>query len=93
MIQELINTFEELKKYDYFISIGKKGYIILKFQNEHFYHLIGLHKINLDIYFPKQCISKEKKYKYIKSHQNKFEHIFKRPNKGKLFIKKKNRNF
>lgn len=77
MLQELVETFEELKKHTYIINLGKKGYIVLKFENEHFYHLVGLHKINLDIYFPNKKMTKDKKYRYIKSHTNKFENVLK----------------
>jgi len=42
MVQELINTFEILKSNSYIIDMGKRGFIILKFENEHFYHLTGL---------------------------------------------------
>lgn len=86
MVQELINTFEELKQNSYIINIGKKGYIMLKFENEHFYHLAGLHKINIDMYFPNANITKDKKYKYIKSHSNKFENILKNKLKDNLLL-------
>ena len=93
MIQELINTFEELKKYEYFINIGKKGYIIINFENSHFYHLAGFHKLKLDIYFPKKCTSKEKKYKYIKSHPDKFENILKNQLSQNNLVKQRIENF
>ena len=75
MIQELIDTFEELKKKKYFIDMGKGGLILIEFNDENFYHLAGLHKVDLSIYFPKGCISKEKQYRYIKTHVNKFEKV------------------
>lgn len=75
MIQELIDTFEDLKKKKYFIDMGKGGLILIEFNDENFYHLAGLHKVDLSIYFPKGCISKEKQYKYIKTHVNKFEKV------------------
>lgn len=93
MMQEIINTFEELKKYNYFINLGKKGYIIIKFQNFNFYHLLGLHKINLDIYFPQKCISKEKRYKYIKSHPKKFENILKNQIKENYLLRQRIETF
>lgn len=77
MVQELIDTFEELKKYNYFIDMGKDGLMLIEFKNEHFYHLAGFHKINLSIYFPQKRMSKEKQYKYIKSHTEKFENAIK----------------
>lgn len=89
MIQELVDTFEELKKYDYLIDMGDKGFIIIKFKNEHFYHLAGFHKLNLDIYFPQKCISKDKKYKYIKSHTEKFENILKNQIKENQLLKQR----
>lgn len=75
MVQELIDTFEELKKYDYLIDMGDRGYMMIKFKNEHFYHLVGFHKLNLEIYLPQKHISKEKLYKYIKNHVEKFENV------------------
>ena len=75
MIQELIDTFEELKKKKYFIDMGKGGLILIEFNDENFYHLAGLHKVDLSIYLPKGCISKEKQYRYIKTHVNKFEKV------------------
>ena len=44
MLKEAIDTFEELKKYVFIINRGNKPSIIIKFENENFYHLIGLHK-------------------------------------------------
>lgn len=75
MIQELIDTFEKLKKYKYLIDMGKDGLMLIEFNDENFYHLAGLHKVDLSIYFPKGCISKEKQYKYIKTHTEKFEKV------------------
>ena len=46
MLKELIDTFEELKKYVYIIDRGTRGKIIIKFTNDKFYHLVGLHKTN-----------------------------------------------
>lgn len=75
MLEEAINTFEELKKYTFIIDRGNKKPIIIKFNNDNFYHLIGLHKTNIDIFFPSFIKSKDKKYKYIKKHIKKFEKI------------------
>lgn len=55
--------------------MGKGGLILIEFNDENFYHLAGLHKVDLSIYFPKGCISKEKQYRYIKTHVNKFEKV------------------
>lgn len=65
MLQEIIDTYEYLKKYIFIIE-SEKTPIILSFQNEHFFHLLGLHKLNLDIYFPKKITNKANQYKYIK---------------------------
>ena len=68
MVEKLIESFEELKKYNFLITRKNKANIIFRFKNESFYHLIGLHKIkNFDNYFPKMIKSKDKKYKYIKN--------------------------
>ncbi len=75
MLQELINTFEALKKYVYIIDRGSYSPIIIKFKDEHFYHLIGLHKTNIDMFFPTKMHSKDKRYKHIKKNIEKYEHI------------------
>ena len=75
MLQELINTFEELKKYVFIIDRGNKGKIILKFKDEYFYHLVGLHKINFNVFLPNYIKTKEKQYKYIKNNIKKYDNI------------------
>lgn len=75
MLQELIDTFEELKKYVFIIDRGNKENIMLQFNDDHFYHLAGLHKTNIDLFLPKKIKSKAKQYKYLKSHVDKFENI------------------
>lgn len=76
MIENLIDTFEELKKYIFIIDRQDKGHIFIKFQNDNFYHLVGLHKIkNFDNYFPTFMKSKDKRYKYIKKNMTKFNNI------------------
>lgn len=75
MLQDLINTFEELKKYVFVIDRGNKGKIIIKFRDEHFYHLIGLHKIHFDTFLPSYIKTKDKQYKYIKKHIDKYNNI------------------
>lgn len=75
MLEDLINTFEELKKYVFIIDRGSKERIIVKFNNDNFYHLVGLHKTNIDMFFPDYIKSKDKKYKYIKKNVEKFNNI------------------
>lgn len=75
LLQELITTFEELKKYVFIINRGTKKPIIIKFNNDNFYHLVGLHKTNIDMFFPNYIKSKSKKYKYMKSNVNRFNNI------------------
>lgn len=75
MLQQLIDTFEELKKFVFIIDRGNKGKIIIKFNNDNFYHLVGLHKTNINIFFPDYIKSMDKRYKYIKKNVNKFNNI------------------
>ena len=90
-INEIIEIFEQLKKYVFFIEMGQNKKIILKFTNDKFYHLLGLHKMNLDQFFPKNIISKDKRYKYIKKNPDKFQNVienqFKRKNLLELRVK------
>lgn len=86
MLQELINTYEELKKYVFVIDRGTKGKIIVKFKNDNFYHLVGLHKINLDMFFPNYIKSKAKKYNYMKNNIEKFNNILENQIKGKYSL-------
>lgn len=71
----LISTYEESKKYIFVINRGTKGQIILEFKNENFYHLTGLHKININMFIPNKIKSMDKKYKYIKNNIDKFNSI------------------
>lgn len=75
MLEELINTFEELKKYVYIIDRGKNGLLIIKFDNKNFYHLVGLHKTNIGMFIPSYIKTQDKKYKYIKKNITKFNNI------------------
>lgn len=75
LLQELIDTFEELKRYDFAILRGSKEKIVIRFTDDKFYHLVGLHKTNINLFFPQKIISKAKKYKYMKSHVEKFNNI------------------
>ena len=52
MLDELIETFEELKKSVFIIDRGTQGIITIRFENKHFYHLVGLHKTNINMFFP-----------------------------------------
>lgn len=88
MIENLIDTFEELKKYIFIIDRQEKGCMFIKFQNDNFYHLVGLHKIkNFDNYFPTFMKSKDKRYKYIKKNINKFNNILENQLKEKDSLK------
>lgn len=75
MLKELIETYEELKKFVFVINRGNKKPIIIKFNNDNFYHLVGLHKINMDMFFPTYIKSKAKKYKFMKNNIEKFNRI------------------
>ncbi len=75
MLKEAINTFEELKKYIFIINRGNKQSIMIKFENENFYHLIGLHKTKINSFLPNKIMSKDKIYKYLKANVDKYESI------------------
>lgn len=75
MLQELIDTYEELKKYVFIISRGPKNKIVFRFKNENFYHLVELHKTNINMFIPDFIKTKDKKYKYIKKNVKKFDNI------------------
>ena len=77
MFQDLVNTFEELKKYVFIIDRGKKEKIIIKFRDEHFYHLVGLHKIHFNSFIPSYIKTREKQYKYMKKHIDKYNIVLK----------------
>lgn len=84
MLQELIDTFEEVKKYVYIIDRGENQEpLIIRFKNEHFYHLIGLHKMNVEMFFPKQMYSKDKRYKHMKKNVQKYDNIIRNQIKEK----------
>ena len=75
MLNDAIKTFEELKKFIFIIDRGTKENIVIKFENENFYHLIGLHKIRIDNFLPNKIMSKDKIYKYLKANVDKYENI------------------
>lgn len=87
MLKEAIDTFEELKKYIFIINRGTKGFIIVKFNNNNFYHLVGLHKTNINMFLPQYIKTQDKKYKYIKKHIKKFDNILKNQIKEKDLLK------
>ena len=66
LLQDLIDTFEKLKTNVYIIDRGDKGTIIIRFKDNNFFHLVGLHKTNLNLFIPDYITSKAKIYKYIK---------------------------
>lgn len=75
MVEELIKTFEELKKYVFLINRGQQGFLSIRFHNNNFYHLVGFHKLDFDKFFPTHIKSKDKRYKYIKKNVQKFNNI------------------
>ena len=83
MLQDLIDTFEELKKYVFLIDRGTNCMIVIKFNNDNFYHLVGLHKTNINMFFPQYIKTQDKKYKYIKKNIKKFDNILKNQIKDK----------
>lgn len=88
MVEELIDTFEKLKKFVFLINRGNHGFIKIKFHNENFYHLVGFHKmINFDSFFPTHIKSKDKRYKYIKKNIQKFNNILENQLKEKDLLK------
>ena len=91
MLKEAINTFEELKKYVFIINKGNKQSIMIKFENENFYHLIGLHKTKINSFMPNKIMSKDKIYKYLKANVDQYEpilnNLIKEQNRLELRIK------
>lgn len=78
----LIEVFENLKKYVYIIDRDEKGILIIQFHNENFYHLVGLHKTNIDMFMPSYIKSKDKQYKFIKKNIEQFNSILENQIKG-----------
>lgn len=88
MVEKLIDTFEELKKYTFIVNRKDKSSIIIKFHNYNFYHLIGMHKIkNIDNFFPTHIKARDKRYKYIKNNIKKFNNILENQIKEKDSLK------
>lgn len=77
MLKDIIETFEELKKYVFIVNRGDKKNIIITFNDSNFYHLIGLHKMGIDRFFPDYIKTKSRKYEYIKKNIDKFDGIIK----------------
>ncbi len=82
MLHNLIKVFESLKKYVYIVDRDEKGILIIQFHNDNFYHLVGLHKTNIDMFIPNNIKSKDKKYKYIKKNIEQFNGILENQIKG-----------
>ena len=76
MFEHAIDAFEELKKYVFIINRGNNNKsIFILFNDENFYHLLGLHKINLDMFFPDYIKTMSRKYKYMKKKKAQFNGI------------------
>lgn len=75
ILQNLIDTYEIVKKNVYLIKRGDKPSILIKFNDANFFHLVGLHKTNITLFMPKGIKTKTKMYKYLKAHINKFNNI------------------
>lgn len=93
MLKDLIDTFEKLKENVYIIDRGNLKPIVIKFKDEHFYHLIGLHKTKIDMFFPEKLYSKAKKYKYMKKNIEKFDNIIQNQIKGKHLLELRIKTF
>lgn len=75
MLYELFETYEELKKYIFIVDRGTKGNIIIKFKNENFFHLVGLQHTNILMFIPNHIKTKDKQYKYLRKHIDKYNKI------------------
>lgn len=93
MLQELIDTFEELKKYVFIINRGNNNMIVLRFNNDNFYHLVGLHKTNINMFFPEYLKTQDKKYKYLKKNVTRFDNILKNQIKDKNLLELRIKTF
>lgn len=93
MLQELIDTFEELKKYVFIIDRGNNNMIVLRFNNDNFYHLVGLHKTNINMFFPEYLKTQDKKYKYLKKNVTRFDNIIKNQIKDKNLLELRIKTF
>lgn len=93
MLQELIDTFEELKKYVFIIDRGNNNMIVIRFNNDNFYHLVGLHKTNINMFFPEYLKTQDKKYKYLKKNVTRFDNILKNQIKDKNLLELRIKTF
>lgn len=93
MLEEAINSFEELKKYIFIINRGTKKSIVIKFNNSNFYHLVGLHKTNINMFIPTNIKTMDKKYKYMKKNLKQFEGILQDQIKEKDFLQNRIKTF
>lgn len=93
MLQELIDTFEELKKYVFIIDRGNNNMIVIRFNNDNFYHLVGLHKTNINMFFPEHLKTQDKKYKYLKKNVTRFDNILKNQIKDKNLLELRIKTF
>ena len=75
VLEKLLNTYERLKKNIYIIKRGSNKPIIIRFKDENFFHLVGLHKTNINMFVPCYITSKTKTYKYLKKNIKKFNNI------------------
>lgn len=75
LLQELIDTFEKLKKYVFVIYRENNKPIIVKFTNDKFFHLVGLHKINMNLFFPEYIKNQASRYKAMKKDIKKYNNI------------------
>lgn len=93
MLQELIDTFEELKKYVFIVDRGNNNIIVIRFNNDNFYHLVGLHKTNINMFFPNYLKTQDKKYKYLKKNVKRFDNILKNQIKDKNLLELRIKTF
>ena len=68
MLKEIFNTYEILNKQIFIVNGFNNLTLIIKFNNNNFYHLVGFHKTNIGLFIPYYIKSQEKKYKYIKNN-------------------------
>lgn len=75
LLEELFDTYEKLKENIYIINRGDKKPLVIKFKNDQFFHLVGLHKTNIRLFIPNYITSKDKIYKYMKKNIKKYNNI------------------
>ena len=67
--------------------------IVLRFNNDNFYHLVGLHKTNINMFFPEYLKTQDKKYKYLKKNVTRFDNILKNQIKDKNLLELRIKTF